>query len=123
GIEIKRHARGRRHLHRAAELLSAAENHLRSSRLEFGRITAAGDFRRGCELVSELALVAETIRRDSPVEMLQFGHQLRIYLTDKARYGITLLLATGSQAHLAQLRAVANQKKFVLDADGLRQNG
>src|SRR5207302_349560 len=42
GIEIKRRGHRQRHLHRAAELLSAAENHLRGSGLEFDRITAAG---------------------------------------------------------------------------------
>ncbi|MBV9114300.1 MAG: DNA polymerase/3'-5' exonuclease PolX, partial [Hyphomicrobiales bacterium] len=59
GIEIKRNAQGLRHLHRAAELLEAAERHLRNAKAGIVRVTPAGEFRRGCELVGELTLVAE----------------------------------------------------------------
>ena len=50
GVEIQREAQGRRHMHRAAELLKAAEKHLREARPDIIYVTAAGDFRRGCEL-------------------------------------------------------------------------
>ena len=46
-------------MHRAAELLKAAEKHLREARPDIVYVTAAGDFRRGCELVGDLSLVAE----------------------------------------------------------------
>ena len=62
GIEIRQEAPGARHLHRAAELLAAAEKELANSGLGLTRITAAGDFRRCCELVFDLALVAEAPR-------------------------------------------------------------
>jgi DNA polymerase (family 10) len=50
GIEMRREAQGRWHMHRAAELLKAAEKHLREARPDIIRVTPAGDFRRGCEL-------------------------------------------------------------------------
>ena len=53
GIEMRHAAQGRRHMHRAAELLKVAEKHLREARPDIVRISPAGDFRRGCELVGE----------------------------------------------------------------------
>src|SRR3954467_14899693 len=60
GIEIRRKGEGRRHLHRANMLMESAMEQLRRSKLDVKNIVPAGDFRRGCELVSDLALVAET---------------------------------------------------------------
>ena len=59
GIEMQRAAQGRWHMHRAAELLKTAEKHLREARPDIVRISAAGDLRRGCELVGDLSIVAE----------------------------------------------------------------
>src|SRR5262245_28937456 len=55
GIAIRREAEGRRHIHRADMLLRSAAEHLRHSPGSFARITPAGDFRRGCELVRDLS--------------------------------------------------------------------
>jgi hypothetical protein len=107
GIEMQRAAQGRRHMHRAAELLKTAEKHLREARPDIIRITAAGDFRRGCELVGDLSLVAEVSKLPSGPSILRAGGQLTAHLSDTAHYGITLLLAPGSDAHLAGLRAIA----------------
>jgi DNA polymerase (family 10) len=60
GIDIKRRGDGQRHQHRAAAFLQAAEANLRRSQPGLTRIAPAGDFRRGCELVSDLSLVAES---------------------------------------------------------------
>ena len=46
GIEMRREARGRRHMHKADELLRSAEKHLKEARPDIIRITRAGDFRR-----------------------------------------------------------------------------
>jgi DNA polymerase (family 10) len=64
GIDIKRRGEGQRHLHRATALLEAAEANLRRSYPGLIRITPAGDFPRGCELVSDLSLVAEVPKLD-----------------------------------------------------------
>jgi len=53
-LAIAKSGEGRLHLHRAAALLAHAKDSLRKARPELKRITVAGDFRRGCELVGEL---------------------------------------------------------------------
>jgi DNA polymerase (family 10) len=120
GIEIRRNAEGLRHLHRAAELLEAAERHLRKAKAGITRVTPAGDFRRGCELVGMLTLVAQ-------VKILKEGHhiinasdQLTVHLTDARHYGATLLQATGSDGHLEELRALATERGMALEESGLR---
>jgi len=119
GLEIRRQAHGQRHVHRAAELLAAAEKNLRESRLGLKRITRGGDFRRGCELVSDLRLVAEAGKLDGAPETLRVSDQFQVYFTDSERSGITLLLATGSEGHLEQLQALAKSKGLLLDTNGL----
>jgi DNA polymerase (family X) len=119
GIAIGREGEGRRHLHRAAALLENAEQRLRQAHPNLKRITPAGEFRRGCELVSDLSLVVEAAEAD--VGTIRSGSHLHIYLTDPAHYGITLLRATGSAAHLEQLNALAARKGFIFDATGLHR--
>jgi DNA polymerase (family X) len=119
GIEIMRHSHGRRHLHRAADLLAAAEKNLRQSHPELARITPAGSFRRGCELVDDLSLVAE-IARGEPARL---DGEISVYLSDPGHYGVTLLFATGSVEHLQKLQALAAARGFMLDENGLQRNG
>jgi DNA polymerase (family X) len=123
GIEMQRAAQGRWHMHRAAELLKTAEKHLREAHPDIIRISAAGDLRRGCELVGDLSIVAEVSKLPSGPSILRAGGELTAHLTDTAHYGITLLLATGSDAHLASLRAVAAEQGMSLDANGLQRGG
>ena len=123
GIEIQREAQGRRHMHRAAELLKVAEKHLREARPDIIYVTAAGDFRRGCELVGDLSLVAKVRKLPSGPQTIAAGGQLKTHLTDAAHYGVTLLLATGSNAHLVSLRRIAAERNMSLDENGLRRGG
>lgn len=122
GLEIRRHALGRRHLHRAAELLAAAERRLKAARLGVVRVTPAGDFRRGCELVGDLSLVAEMRNLPDGPETIAATEELTVHLTDAAHRGATLLFATGSHAHLEALRAYAAQRGLILDEKGLRRS-
>jgi DNA polymerase (family 10) len=119
GIEIRRKGEGRRHLHRAAILLETAHEQLRRSKLDIKQIVSAGDFRRGCELVSDLAVVVETSKLEGEPRKLVSNSQLSVWLTDKRRLGATLLWATGSQEHLEQLRKFAAEKGLMLDEQGL----
>jgi DNA polymerase (family 10) len=123
GIEMRREAQGRWHMHRAAELLKAAEKHLREARPDIIRVTPAGDFRRGCELVGDLSLVAEVKKLPNGPQIITAGGQLTAHLTDAAHYGVTLLLATGSNSHLAFLRAAAAKRNIRLDEKGLHRGG
>jgi DNA polymerase (family X) len=118
GLEIRHGGQQRYHLHRAAELLHAAEKSLRASLPRIKRIMRAGDFRRGCELISDLSLVVETRGRQKP-EVLKPSAQLAVHLTDTARFGAALLCATGSAAHVAALQARARERGLTFSADGL----
>jgi DNA polymerase (family 10) len=120
GIEIHRQGAGRRHLHRAAALLEAAEAQLRRSKT-IRRVTPAGDFRRGCELVADLSLVAEATYLGGDADRISSPGQLSVQLTDGRRYGIALLLATGSEKHIEELRSLAAARGMTLDEEGLRQ--
>ena len=104
-------------MHHAAALLESAEKRLRQSHPDLERITRAGEFRRGCELVADLSLVVEVPRAD--VGTIRSGSYLQIHLTDLAHYGMMLLRAAGSATHLEQLEALAKRKRFTLDAAGL----
>src|SRR5215207_3221177 len=120
GIEIRRPSKGSRHIHRAAALLDAAKKNLARSDLDLTRISDAGDFRRGSELVSELAVVAQSARLEGGPAVLTNGN-LSVHLTDQKRYGITQLLATGSGDHLDELRKLAKNKGLEVTKDGLRR--
>ncbi|MEY9403589.1 DNA polymerase (family 10) [Bradyrhizobium japonicum] len=119
-LAIAKSGEGRLHLHRAAALLAHAQDSIRKARPELKRVTIAGDFRRGCELVGDLAIVAEApgaakAPNPSPADGLQ------IRLSDRKHFGATLLFATGSAAHIEQLRTLAAEKEMRLEADGLHK--
>ena len=121
GIEIKRRSEGQRHLHRAAALLELAQAQLIRSRPGVSRITPSGDFRRGCELIGDLSLVAQMWDAQGAVCKQEDQSQLALHRTDEQHYGAALLLATGSQEHLKELREIAAARGMTLDKDGLRK--
>ncbi len=119
-LALAKSGEGRVHLHRAAALLEHAKVSLQKARPDLKHITFAGDFRRGCELVADLALVAEAPRAEQrPADVDSGG--LRVHLTDRKHFGATLLHATGSAEHVEQLSALAEQQGMKLDANGLRK--
>lgn len=118
GLELQRSTQGARHVHRAAELLHAAQKNLTNSSLHLQKIEVSGDFRRSAELVKDLALVAQSSRLNDGPEVIRNG-DLSVHLTDRKRFGITQLLATGSQSHLDRLRELARKQGLELTPDGL----
>jgi DNA polymerase (family 10) len=92
GLKIRETALGMRHLHRADELVFSAAETLERSVPGLIRAVTAGDLRRGGELVSNLALVAEVGRLGGPSEVITSG-EMTIYLTDARRFGVSLLFA------------------------------
>jgi DNA polymerase (family X) len=120
GLEIRKAAVGSRHMHRAAELMAAAEKNLRRAFPGLKRIVPAGDFRRGCELACDLSVVAEDVKLEDGPELVKINH-LSVYLTDPEHFGSSLLLATGSDAHLQQLRTLAERQGLSLSERGLRR--
>lgn len=69
GLKIREHALGARHLHRAEELAVSTAETLQHSLPGLIRTVTAGDLRRGGELVSNLALVAEVEQVPGPPKL------------------------------------------------------
>ena len=119
-LAIAKSGEGRLHLHRAAALIEHAQVSLAKLRPDLKHVTVAGDFRRGCELVADLALVAEAAKEEeAPAALNSSG--LKVHVTDRKHFGARLLHATGSAEHLDQLRTLAERKGMTLQADGLRR--
>jgi DNA polymerase (family 10) len=113
-LSIARSGDTQLHLHKAAALLEHAVASVKSEHPEFSRVEIAGDFRRGCELISDLALVAQA-KEAAEIE----STSLRLTVSDKKHFGASLLTATGSPEHLEQLKNYAAGKGFDLRPDGL----
>jgi len=116
-LAIAKSGEGRLHLHRAAALLGQAKDALLKSNPDLKRVTIAGDFRRGCELVGDLAIVAEAAKPSAGSST----NGLHMCFSDRKHFGATLLMATGSAAHVEQLQALAADKGMRLEADGLHK--
>jgi DNA polymerase (family 10) len=119
-LAIAKSGEGRLHLHRAAALLEHAKKTLEKAHPELRHVTVAGDFRRGCELVADLALVAESSESDRMPAIVN-SSGLRVHLADRKHFGAALLHATGSAEHLEALRGLAAKNKMRLEADGLHK--
>lgn len=119
GIDILRRSRGQRLIHHAEGLLVATAANLARSHPELDRVELAGDFRRGCELVHDLAIVARTQEPIASIGSVSINNQMDLFVADPARYGVALLLATGSAAHVEELRGWAAERGFSLGLDGL----
>lgn len=122
GIEIARAPAGR-HLHRAAKAMQYTRDEFMRSYPEWTLVTAAGELRRGCELIGALSLVALDAAHQGPSRIVTISDELTVHVTGPDLYGITLLQATGSQRHLAALRLLAEKKYWTLDSAGLRESG
>ena len=118
GIELLRRSGGLRLIHHAGQLLEAAEFNLRRSHPELKRIALAGDYRRGCELVSDLAIVAQT-PEPGTTRAIELNGEIRLWLADQKRYGAALLFATGSREHLQELQEIAKLNGLQLTDTGL----
>jgi DNA polymerase (family 10) len=119
-LDIAKNGEGRLHLHRAAALLAHAKDSIRKSRPELKRVTIAGEFRRGCELVGDLTIVAEA-PKSGRTSNPSLADGLQVRLSDRKHFGAALLFATGSAAHIEQLQALAAKKGLRLEADGLHK--
>jgi DNA polymerase (family X) len=121
GIEMLRRSRGHRLIHHANELLAAIAANLQRSNRELVRIEPAGDVRRGCELVCDLRLAGQVAVPMSSVQTLSINEEVDLYLADDPRYGVALLLATGSAAHVETLQRLAMDRGLDLGSEGLRR--
>ena len=122
GLKIKSEAEGARHVHRAEQLLAAAQQNLRRGHKELEHVAIAGDFRRGSELVTDLSLVGVAPSIKGKTTSVASG-DLTVHITDPKRFGITLLRATGSSEHLRQLTELARKNGFDLSPEGVLKRG
>ena len=120
GLETLRHGHGQRLIHRAAQTLETAQKNLARSHPELRRIVASGDFRRGCELVGDLTLVAEG-PQGTGIETVQLSGEMTLAVAEPSRYGLALLFATGSADHLRQLQTLARERGYELAPTALRR--
>jgi DNA polymerase (family 10) len=120
GLETLRRGHGQRLIHRAAQILKTAQKNLARSHPELRRIVAAGDLRRGCELVGDLTLVAEGAQ-GTGIETVQLSDEIALAVAEPSRYGLALLFATGSAEHLRQLQALAGERGYDLAPAALRR--
>jgi DNA polymerase (family 10) len=81
-------------------------------------VVAAGDIRRGSELVSDLAVVAEVKRLEGAPKIVNSG-ELSVYVTDARLLGVSMLLATGSRRHLEVLGQRAADMGMALSPSGI----
>jgi DNA polymerase (family 10) len=119
GIDMSRRPQGR-HLHRAATSIAYATNEIARAHPDWTDITPVGDFRRGCELISDLSLVAVDPKHRGDTTTMTHG-ELTVHVATAERYGIALLLATGSDQHIEALTKIAKKKGMTFDAEGLKK--
>ncbi len=79
-------------------------------------VEIAGDVRRGCEVVTKLVLAA-SVKGAPPTHDLPPDVALRVSAPE--RFGVTLLYATGSDAHVEALAARASKLGLLLSPRGL----
>ena len=120
-IAITRHAQGAVLLDEAEELLETAAHSLPAHAT--GRICFAGEFRRGCELVADLGLAAESTAPARGTQIEKTANGCKIYLSGSKGFGCALLFAPGSKAHLDKLLAIARKKRMELTPQGLYRAG
>ncbi|MBV9619686.1 MAG: PHP domain-containing protein, partial [Gammaproteobacteria bacterium] len=118
GLELARTSGGR-HLHRATLAMAQACEGLLRSHPEWTTVTIAGQLRRGCELIGALSVVVVDPHHQGAPRTITTGDEFTVHVTSKDLYGVTLLLATGSDAHVGALRAEAAKRRWTLDAAGL----
>jgi DNA polymerase (family 10) len=116
GIEIRQQSQDKKHIHRAAALAEQAEKNLKTNRPDLKNIIVAGELRRQCELVGDLVFVAL-----GPKNQKLKNGALTIWLCTEDKFGSTLLFATGSDAHLGELKKRARAKKLFLSSQGLKR--
>jgi DNA polymerase (family 10) len=122
GLAVARGPQGL-HLHRAAAALSRAAKQMKPAHPNLTRFTPAGDFRRGGELVKSLCLVAVDPSGKMAGRALTAADGCRVVIADEAHFGAALLFATGSDAHLKRLKALAGKRRGSLTPNGFRRGG
>lgn len=121
GIALKKHSASAILISEANAVLEDAATRVRDLIPDAGHIYAAGDFRRGCELVAALSLVVERPKRARPGIYPSAIHSVELNLATEANVGSTLLFATGPAKHVQKIAEIAAVKGLTLDKSGLKR--
>ncbi|MBV8496686.1 MAG: DNA polymerase/3'-5' exonuclease PolX, partial [Gammaproteobacteria bacterium] len=117
-IALSRATSGR-HIHRASIAMEYVRSDLLAAHPKW-TVFPAGELRRGCELVSKLVLVAVDPHRAAKMSRRTVGDEVILHIASPQLLGAALLLATGSEDHIAALRKLARARNLTLDDGGLR---
>lgn len=117
GIEIRTQSSGKRHIHKAARLVEDFIQITKKSRPEIRKLSEAGEYRRRCELIGDISIVAvdENLKQSKTIK----SGPNTLFLTPPKLFGVMLLYATGSILHIKQLEEIAKSKKLKLTRKGL----
>ena len=118
-LAIARAGQGRLRPNRAQEALDHSIADLRQYRPELKDLTVAGDVRRGCEVISDLSLVAYSREAKKPTSE-RLG-ALALHIAPPDQFAAALLYATGNQDHIARLESLAVGRGLSLTQAGLRK--
>ena len=118
-LAIARAGQGRLRPNRAQEALDHSIADLRQYRPELKDLTVAGDLRRGCEVISDLSLVAYSREAKKPTSE-RLG-ALALHIAPPDQFAAALLYATGNQDHIARLESLAVGRGLSLTQAGLRK--
>jgi DNA polymerase (family 10) len=106
-------------LNRATARAVATAEAIKKRYPKLTEVIPAGDLRRGCELCR--GLVFALTGPEKIVAQIQAQPNPLIQSGRIPHFGATLLFATGSEAHLNELMALARGKGLTLTAEGLRR--
>lgn len=121
GIALIRSSSGLCRMDQGHQRAHAARQALQDRFPSLKEVQVGGVVRRGCETCGQIVLAA---RYDGlPPDGLESSDEIRIFDAPTERFGAALLFATGSDAHLAALRTLAQLKGFSLSATGLVRGG
>jgi len=132
----ERRTHGTRSIHIDAEQHANSLGHFLRAHDSTTRVEVAGQVRRWCEIVDHITFAIETARRDELIARLESyglitsvdrsaeviaarladGMRCDIHLATRAHFGWALICATGSEEHVAMLRARAEARGVVLSA-------
>lgn len=119
GIDIRRQSKGKRHIHRAAEIVAATLKNISATYPELKKIASAGEFRRKCPLIGDFVFVAAS-EKAKAAKSIKLGSEAELQICAPEIYGSRLLFATGSETHLSELVKLAEEKNMSLSAQGLK---
>ena len=119
GIDMVRAGRGLLRINRAHEILAHGIAEVKRNRPDLANITIAGDLRRGCELISDLSLVASgKVTGETTIERLG---AITLHIAPREEFATALLFATGSRQHTNELQKLARHNGLNLTPAGLHQ--